>query len=172
MLVRRALPWFGLVFRLILAAVLGYAGAIKLFEEDGAQRAILAYRVFPPEWTGFLGWALPTVEIALALLLLVGLFVRWAALATALLMLGFVAGIVSVWVRGYSIDCGCFGGGGDVAPEDVNFRYAVEIGRDMVFALLAAFLVCFPATRFALERPASPAEPTLGTPADESWRSG
>ena len=28
-------------------------------------------------------------------------------------MLAFMAGVVSVWVRGYSIECGCFGSGGD-----------------------------------------------------------
>ena len=32
------------------------------------------------------------------------------------LMAVFIAGVISVWVRGLSIDCGCFGGGGAV-PE-------------------------------------------------------
>lgn len=110
-------PWLGLVFRLVLAGILGYAGLVKLFEPDGAKRAILAYRIFPPEWAGFLGWGMPILEVVLALLLLMGLFTRWAALVTGLLMVAFIAGIISVWQRGYSIDCGCFGGGGDVSQR-------------------------------------------------------
>ncbi|MFA7266836.1 MAG: MauE/DoxX family redox-associated membrane protein [Candidatus Nanopelagicales bacterium] len=146
-------PWIGLVFRLILAGVLGYAGLIKLFEDEGAKRAVLAYRVFPPEWASFLGYALPIVEVLLALLLLVGLFTRWAALVTAVLMLGFVAGIASVWARGFSIDCGCFGGGGDVTADDVDRRYLTEIIRDSIFVLMAVFLVVWPRTRLGLEPP-------------------
>lgn len=146
-------PWIGFVFRLVLAAVLGYAGLVKLFEDEGAKRAILAYRVFPVEWASFLGYAMPTLELVLALLLLIGLFTRWAAAITGLLMLAFIAGIIGVWVRGYSIDCGCFGGGGDVTPEGINQRYLIEIIRDLVFALMAGFLVLWPRTRIALESP-------------------
>jgi uncharacterized membrane protein YphA (DoxX/SURF4 family) len=142
----------GLVFRLILAGVLGYAGLTKIFEVDGARTAVLAYRIFPVEWAGLLGWALPTVEILLAVLLLMGLFTRWAALITGLLMAAFVAGIASVWVRGYSIDCGCFGGGGDISAEGRNLRYATEIGRDLLFMGMAAWLTIRPRSLWSLDR--------------------
>lgn len=148
-------PWVGFVFRLILAGVLGYAGLVKLFEADGAKRAILAYRIFPVEWAPFLGYAMPLLEVVLALLLLFGLFTRWAALISGLLMVAFIAGIASVWARGYSIDCGCFGGGGDVTAEGINLRYLTEIIRDSIFALMAAFLVIWPRTRFGLEPPSA-----------------
>lgn len=156
-------PWVGLVFRLVLAGILGYAGIIKVFEDGGARLAILAYRVFPPDWAPFLGWAMPALEILLAILLLVGLFTRWAALLSGLLMLGFIAGIASVWIRGYSIDCGCFGGGGDISPEGLNARYATEIVRDAIFALMAGFLVIWPRTRLSLDPgPKSPDRDTEG----------
>ncbi len=148
--------WIGLLFRLVLAGILGYAGFVKIIEPDGARLAVLAYRVFPVEWTSFLGWALPATEIGLALLLLIGLFTRWAAGVTALLMLGFIAGIISVWVRGYSIDCGCFGGGGDVSAEGVVTRYLTEIARDVIFAAMASWLVIRPCTKWSLD-PSSPA---------------
>jgi uncharacterized membrane protein YphA (DoxX/SURF4 family) len=150
----------GLVFRLILAGILGYAGLTKIFEVDGARTAVLAYRIFPVEWAGFLGWALPAFEIMLAVLLLIGLFTRWAALFTGLLMVAFVAGIASVWVRGYSIDCGCFGGGGDISPEGRNLRYATEIGRDLLFMGMAAWLTVRPRSLWSLDRePVNPEEP-------------
>lgn len=143
--------WIGTVLRVALAAILGYAGIVKLVEPDGARLAILAYRVFPVEWATFLGWALPIGEVVLAVLLLIGLFTRWAALLTALLMIGFIIGISSVWIRGYSIDCGCFGGGGDITGEGKTWRYTSEILRDLLFTAMALWLVRWPYTKLALD---------------------
>ncbi len=149
-----ARAWIGTAFRLVLSGILFWSGLAKLLESNDARReAILAYRVFPPSWVDFLGWALPAFEVGLAALLLVGLFTRVAALATALLMLGFIVGISSVWIRGYSIDCGCFGGGGNVGEEGKVWRYTSELLRDFLFMGMAVWLVAWPTTRFALDRP-------------------
>jgi len=146
--------WIGTVLRLVLAGILFWSGLAKLLESNDARReAILAYRVFPPGWADFLGWALPSVEVALAALLLIGLFTRWAALATALLMLGFIVGISSVWIRGYSIDCGCFGGGGNVSEDGKVLRYTSELLRDFLFMGMAVWLVAWPTTKLAIDRP-------------------
>lgn len=142
----------GLTFRLVLAGILGFAGLTKVFEPNGARDAILAYRIFPVAWADWLGWALPAAEILLALLLLVGLFTRWAAAATTLLMVGFVAGIASVWIRGYAIDCGCFGGGGDIDPEGIGRRYTVEILRDLAFAGMGIWLWIRPRSLWSVDR--------------------
>src|SRR5690606_3176879 len=85
-----------------------------------------------------IGTALPVVEIALGVLLLLGLLTRPVALVGGLLMLAFIAGVASAWARGLSIDCGCFGDGGPVAPEDT--RYLEEIVRDVLLVLAAAWL--------------------------------
>ena len=122
----------------------GYAGIVKIFEVNGARDAILAYRIFPPEWAGPLGWALPAFEILLAILLLLGLFTRLAALASGLLMTAFIVGIASVWIRGYTIDCGCFGGGGDISAEGIDAKYARDIARDFLFLGMSAWLVVRP----------------------------
>lgn len=142
----------GFVIRIGLAGVLLYAGGIKLFEPHGARDAILAYRIFPPSVAPVLGYALPLLEIALGIFLLIGLFVRLSGIISALLMVGFMAGIISVWVRGYSIDCGCFGGGGDISPEGRNARYTQELIRDFGFTLMALWLARWPRTKFSLER--------------------
>ena len=154
----RGNAWIGLAFRLILAAVLIYAGVVKVFEPDGARNAILAYRIFDADIASVLGWALPIGEIIIGLLLLVGLFVRWAGLATALLMTGFIIGIASVWMHGYNIDCGCFGGGGDITDEGKNWRYLSEILRDLLFTGMGVWLVAWPVTALGLER--TPVEAT------------
>jgi len=145
-------PTAGAVLRIVLAGVLLFAGGIKIVEPHGARDAINAYRVFPPSWAPVLGYALPLLEVALGLLLAMGIMVRASAAVTALLMLGFIAGIASVWYRGYSIDCGCFGGGGDISPQGRALRYTQEIIRDSAFTGMALWLYRWPATRWSLER--------------------
>ena len=145
--------WIGTAVRLVLAGILFWSGLAKLLESNDARReAILAYRVFPPSWVDFLGWALPAFEVGLAALLLLGLFTRVAAIGTALLMLGFIVGISSVWIRGYSIDCGCFGGGGNVGEEGKAWRYTSELLRDFLFMGMAVWLVAWPTTKLSLDR--------------------
>lgn len=148
----RGNPVTGAVVRFALAAVLLYAGGIKITEPHGARDAINAYRVFPPSWAPWLGYALPLLEVGLGLLLAMGIMVRLSGAVAALLMLCFVGGIASVWYRGYSIDCGCFGGGGDVGPQGRALRYSQEILRDGVFAAMGAWLYRWPVTRWSLER--------------------
>jgi uncharacterized membrane protein YphA (DoxX/SURF4 family) len=145
-------PIIGFIIRIVLAGVLIYAGAVKIFEPHAARDAILAYRIFPPSVAPVLGYALPALEIGLGLLLLLGLFVRIAGLLSALLMIGFIFGIASVWIRGYSIDCGCFGGGGDISPEGRASRYTMEIIRDGIFALMGLWLYKWPNTPLSLEK--------------------
>jgi hypothetical protein len=60
-----------------------------------------------------------------------------------------------VWIRGYNIDCGCFGGGGDISGDGRNWRYTSEILRDLLFTGMGVWLVAWPRTRFALDITAS-----------------
>ena len=155
--------WIGTVFRVVLAVILFWSGFAKLLEgSDAMRRAIIAYRLgLPNGLTDLIAWGLPTLEIVLGLLLLVGLLTRWAALGTALIMTAFIIGIASVWIRGYSIDCGCFGGGGDTTAAGRDARYAAEIARDLLFAGMAVWLVKWPVTKFSLDRGPRPANAEL-----------
>ena len=142
--------WLGLVARLALGAVLFLAGWLKAFKFDEAQMAVRAYEVLPISVANVLGVILPWFEIAIALLLILGVAVRPAALASGLLMLLFIAAITQAGIRGLSIDCGCFGGGGQVEPGKT--KYLQEIARDFGLFLLALYLYRYPATKFAIEK--------------------
>ena len=145
----RLLDAAGLVLRLGLAGVLGYAGWTKVVDLTGSVQNVLAYQLFGYEVSRAVGILLPVVELALAALLLLGLLTRAAAATTAVLMLVFVAGIVSAWARGLSIDCGCFGTGGQVAPEET--RYLGEILRDAGFLAMALWLSVRPRSLLSVD---------------------
>jgi len=145
-----ARPWIGTGARLVLACVWLYAGASKVTDLAGSGRAVNAYQVMPYDLAKVIGAALPFVEIALGFLLLAGLATRLAAAVSAVLLVVFIAGIVAAWARGLSIDCGCFGGGGELAAGQ-SPSYLPEIQRDLGFLTLAGFLVVFPRTRLAID---------------------
>jgi len=142
-------PWVSLVARLALGGVLAAAGLLKLATSPTEQvRAVRAYQLLPVGVDAAVGYTLPFLELALALALILGVGARLAAVASGVLLLAFIVGIASVWARGISIDCGCFGGGGPVAPEETN--YLGEILRDLGLVVAAAWVAVTGPGRFAL----------------------
>src|SRR5690242_4644723 len=108
-------PWISTVARLGLAAVFLVAGALKVTDLAASGRAVNAYRLMPFSVAEVVGAVQPFLEIALGLLLLIGLAVRFSAAVAAVLLVLFMAGIVSAWARGLQIDCGCFSRGGELS---------------------------------------------------------
>ena len=104
----------------------------------------------PFDGAAYVGYALPVLEVLLGTLLVLGLFTRPSAVVGAVLLVVFMAGIVSVWARGLSIDCGCFGQGGTVAAGST--RYVRELLRDSGLLACAVWLVARPATLWCLDR--------------------
>jgi uncharacterized membrane protein YphA (DoxX/SURF4 family) len=139
----------GVLARLILGVVLIWAGAAKVTSPALSARAVRAYQILPYDLAGYVGYALPVVEVLVGLLLVIGLFTRASAVVGGLLMLAFIIGISSAWARGLSIDCGCFGGGGTIAAAQT--QYPLEILRDIGVAACAAWLVVRPRTAYSLD---------------------
>ena len=146
----RVLDVVGLLARLFLGIVLIYAGGTKIGHPLTSQRAVQAYEILPDALANTVGLALPFVEVVVGVLLVLGLFTRPAAIVATLLMVVFVIGIAQAWARGLTIDCGCFGGGGQIGAADTT--YPQEIARDAVFALTGAWLSWRPGTLASLDR--------------------
>lgn len=143
------LPWFGVFARLVLGGVLFAAGWLKAFNSYEAQASVRAYDVLPTEVANYLGLSLPWIEIGIALLLILGFAVKPASAISGFLMLLFIVAISQAGIRGLSIDCGCFGGGGFVEPGKT--KYLQEIARDAGLFLLALYLYRYPLTKFSIE---------------------
>ena len=143
-------PWFGLVARLILGGVLFAAGYLKVGTPDKSQMAVRAYEMLPIPLANFLGLILPPIEIVIGALLIVGALTRVMAALGGFTMFVFIIAIAQAWARGLNIDCGCFGGGGAVAPGET--KYLQEILRDIGLVFLAAYLIRYPSTKFSLDK--------------------
>ncbi|RZS82874.1 methylamine utilization protein MauE [Motilibacter rhizosphaerae] len=145
----RVLDTVGTLLRVVLGVVLVVAALLKLPHPGESVRAVQAYQILPHAAGVQVGHVLPFVELAIGVLLVLGLATRGAAVVAGLLMVAFLVGISSAWARGLSIDCGCFGGGGAVAKG--HTRYVQELLRDAGLLACAAWLVVRPRTLGALE---------------------
>ncbi len=139
----------GTIARLGLAAVWLISGGLKAADPDQTYLAVRAYDVLPNAAVDLVAAVLPWFELALGVLLVLGVATRLVAVLSAGLLLLFVAGVVQAWARGLSIDCGCFGGGGQVAPDATS--YGLEIARDVGFLALAGWLAVRPRTYLAID---------------------
>jgi uncharacterized membrane protein YphA (DoxX/SURF4 family) len=135
--------------RLIVGGVWIAAGALKVGDLTASGRSVVAYRILPYDASMSVGAILPFLELALGLLLVLGLATRIAAAASVVLFAVYIGGIASVWARGLQIDCGCFGGGGYRA--NATAAYPWEIARDTGLFLASCLLVWLRRTPWAVD---------------------
>ena len=106
-------PYLTLASRMGLAGVFIFAGLAKLHYTDTLVWEIKQYDILPHSLASAYGHVLPTLEIALGILLVLGLFLRVSALVSTLVVLSFTIAKIVALVRGLDISiCGCFGSAG------------------------------------------------------------
>jgi len=116
---------------LVLAGVLGFAGAAKLRDPAAFATDVENFHLLAPGFSAVLAVYLPWLELLLAAGLLLPRWKSAAALLATGLFAGFALAVASAWVRGLDIDCGCFGHAGVAEP----LRWVIL--RDVVLLIAA-----------------------------------
>lgn len=99
---------------------------------------------------GVLTYAIPWAELIAAVLLVVGLWARQAAILIITLMLAFIGGIASLMARGMAVDCPCFGAFKVICTS--NVLGTCHILRNLAFAAAAAVVVVMGAGPLSVDR--------------------
>lgn len=125
-----------LALRLLLGAVFVYAAYTKLRQSWLLfALSIDSYQLLP-EWAVFaVARTLPWLELALGLLLIAGVWLRYLSVVAAAILAAFFAVMVLSYFRGASIDCGCFGVGEPLSAKTLL--------RDGVLLAAAVVLVTY-----------------------------
>ncbi|MGA7570944.1 MAG: MauE/DoxX family redox-associated membrane protein [Candidatus Aquilonibacter sp.] len=132
--------------RVLLGALLVWAGAAKIGHAEALAGAIAGFRLLPPGLVAPLAVILPFFEVLLGLYLLAGLFTRIvAAIATAQFLI-YAAAIASAVLRGIPANCGCFG------PGDAAVADWPHVALDLALAAIALFIAAGAPGAFALDR--------------------
>ena len=98
---------------LVLAAVLGVSGAIKLRHHGAFARQVGNYQLVPPAMAGPVAVTVAVMEAGCAVLLLLPPARLAGLLIAGGLIVTFLAAMSSALARGRRIPCGCFGGQGE-----------------------------------------------------------
>jgi len=104
--------WLRVLLRLALGAVFVYAAYTKLRQSWLLfALSIDSYQLLPEWGVLTLARTLPWLELAVGLLLLTGVWLRYVSIAATLLLALFFSVMLLSYVHGAGIDCGCFGVG-------------------------------------------------------------
>jgi uncharacterized membrane protein YphA (DoxX/SURF4 family)/thiol-disulfide isomerase/thioredoxin len=136
-----------LALRLILGALFLYAGIQKAIDLPDATLAVHGYALTPGWLVHPVALGLTLLEITLGLLLLPGLFTRFAAGGVAVLAAIFLVALVQAKVRGLDISCGCFGGGG--SGKGVSW---LDLVREPLILSVALYLAWWGSGPLGLDR--------------------
>lgn len=128
-------------FRFGLAILWLVSGLLKLVDPVGTSKSILNYRLVHKGFADIAAIGLPTVEVVLGVLFLLGINIRITALLSILLLTFFIIIIISAWVRHLEINCGCFG---NSLRFNSSRDYGIDIVRDIFFIGMASWLIVFP----------------------------
>jgi uncharacterized membrane protein YphA (DoxX/SURF4 family) len=124
-----------LILRLVLGAVFIYGAWAKLRTPwELFAMSVDSYHVLPLAQVELVARTLPWLELAIGVLLIVGLFPRITSVATTLMLLGFFGLMVRAYAKGEEINCGCFGPG-----EMISWKTLL---RDGSLVAAGAALVC------------------------------
>lgn len=137
-----------LVLRVALALLFLYSGIAKLFDPQELLFAVKGFEILPAEPDLLIvvsTYTVPIAEVLCAVLLLIGLWSRASALLLGVMLIVFKIAIVSVLLRGISVDCGCFG---KWMPAEVSWMMLL---RNLVILLPAVFIVIFGGGLFAAD---------------------
>jgi uncharacterized membrane protein YphA (DoxX/SURF4 family) len=100
----------GGIFLYAAYAKLHYAGAWHLRDYDFLFAfGINSYDMLSADNVLLLARVLPWVEVALGLLLISGLALRWVGSVTTVLLVIFMYALTRAAIKGLAINCGCFG---------------------------------------------------------------
>lgn len=97
----------GLGVTLVLAGISKATGRLKF------EQSLYNFGLVPVAAVRPMSFVIPATELTLGVILIIGLFARWAAIAAGFLIAAFSVGIVLNLVENRRVECGCFGGFGD-----------------------------------------------------------
>lgn len=129
---RTALPL--MLLRLALGGLFIYAALTKLPAFDTFAEEIANYRVLPALLVAPAAVAMPGIELLAGLLLVLGRWVRPAALLLSVLLGVFIVALSQALLRGINLSCGCFGGSelatwGTVARDALFLLFTLAVAR-------------------------------------------
>lgn len=128
-----AAPFFHLL-RIGLGVLFLLSGADKALDPGNFLVAVRSYQILSDPWAPLLALCLPWLELLIGCCLLSQRHFHAALLLSGCLLVIFLVAILSAWMRGLEIVCGCFG------PGSGTGNHLHLVGRDLALLIVVMAL--------------------------------
>lgn len=128
-------PYFVLFARLCVGGVFLASAVGKMMDREGTAVSMSHYPFLPAGFGRFIAYTFPAIELAVGVMLILGLFTRFAALAAVLLFVLFTGLVIYDLSRGSDQSCHCFG---RISSEKLT---PLAVVRNVLLLALAALVV-------------------------------
>lgn len=145
----RGHQWIGLVVRLYLGGVFLAACYHKILHPESFAVDVATYEMLPLWMINLFALALPWIELAAGMMLVLGVRVRAGALMTAGMMVMFMLGLGWALYQGLDMSCGCFASQSAAQDDPISWRTML---RDGVWLLQSVYILIFDRDAIGLER--------------------
>ena len=135
------------IFRWAVGLIFIYASADKLFHTSAFAVAVYNYKILPGGLINLVAITLPWLELVCAILLIIGLFPRAAALILSGLLVVFFFALSLSFYRGIDISCGCFTV--STTADKIGLSYML---RDLLVLAMSVQILCFDRNLLSIER--------------------
>ena len=111
-----------------------YAAVPKLLDWHTFSDAIARYRMLPDFLLDIVALIMPSLELVVGLMLILGVYRSTAAFMTILMNIAFMVAMSQALVRGLDTNCGCF-------SADTSPLSWWDVARDLVFMAMAWLVI-------------------------------
>jgi putative oxidoreductase len=152
--------WLGLLVRLYLGSLFIIACLHKIQHPETFAIDVATYQLLPEVSVNLFSLAVPWIELAVGVMLVIGWRVRAAALVVSCLMVGFMLALGWALAKGLDMSCGCFASQSAKEQDPISWRTLL---RDSAWLLLGLYITWFDRRPLGLDQLDSLRHPANGT---------
>jgi putative oxidoreductase len=141
--------WLGLLARLYLGAIFLVACIHKILHPESFAIDVATYQFLPQSTVNSFSLSVAWIELAVGLMLVLGIRARAASLLVSCLMLCFMIALGWAIGKGLDMSCGCFASQSAKEQDPISWRTLL---RDTGWLILALYVTGFDRHPIGLDR--------------------
>ncbi|MDF1738045.1 MAG: DoxX family membrane protein [Verrucomicrobiales bacterium] len=124
---------FIFILRLVFGALFIWSGIAKIKDPIGFADAVRNFEIIGDPFAVAVALYLPWLEVISGIAVMWDRFAKSASLLITVMVVVFTLLIITAWIRGLDISCGCFGGTGEM-------NYPVKIAQNIGLIVMGGLI--------------------------------